>query len=234
MNPSEILTAAAEAKPELIEKVAMALFALEHIDPDFASELAGDIKSITEHTVEKTAADMSGGLKAFTAAAGGALAVGLAGAVATDLYDAAKRGLTKGLNYKRILDANPDLKKNYDGKDLKNAYGTFHRYAPEFTADPNLGGQILRAMAEIPANQKALVDDLLKARSNLRTSKEKQFKLGPTTVFVPSAVADDSADKNVERQLWLNRKTEEMRAQMKSQADAKQVIFGMLNEKKKS
>ena len=178
MNATEIIQAASEAKPELMEKVAQAIYVLERIDPAFAADLTSEVETIISYTSEKTAEKgaMGAGLKPWAAAVGGTLAAGLMGAVATDLYDAAKRKLTSGMNYKRILEANPDLKKQYSAKQLKSSFDTFHRYAPDFTSDPNLGGQILKSMAEIPENQHQIVKDLLNSRNNLSNVKDRQFK----------------------------------------------------------
>lgn len=208
---SEILKAAGEAEPELIEKVAKALFVLEHIHPDFAADLTAELDSITEYTHEKVSADAFGGIKPWAGAVGGMIAAGLAGAVATDLYDAAKRGLTKGMNYKRILEMNPDIKKNYDQKDLKKTFDTLHRYAPDFTADPNLGGQILRAMAEIPQDQHQLVKDLINSRKNLRDTKKGQFSMGVAgTAYVPhSALAERERRERAHDLTLATRKNQE-------------------------
>jgi hypothetical protein len=208
---SEILKAAQEAEPELIEKVAKALYVLERIDPDFAADLTAELDAITEYTNEKVSADMTGGAKAWLGAAGGALALGLAGAMATDLYDAAKRGLTKGMNYRRIMEANPELKKNIPAKQLKSSFDTFHRYAPDFTADPNLGGQILKAMAEIPENQHQIVKDLLNSRKNLRDVKKGQFSTSTNSAsFVPKSVLDekDRRERNQAMAMAVSRSQE--------------------------
>lgn len=207
---ADIIHAANEAAPEVMEKVAKALYVLERIEPELAADLAAEISDITDYTNEKVAASDLGGVKVWAGAVGGAIAAGLAGAVATDLYDAAKRGLTKGMNFKRILEANPDLKKNYDSKQLKKSFDTFHRYAPDFTSDPNLGGQILKSMAEIPENQHQIVKDLLTSRKNLRDTKRGQFAPS-NTPFIPQSAIDNATDKQVERQLWLSGKQDALK-----------------------
>lgn len=176
MTAQELLAAAYEAKPELVEKTANALFVLEQWEPEFAKELADDIATITNVTMEKSA---SIGELAGKAAlgVGSGLALGIAGAVAGDMYDAAKRGLTKGTNLKRILVNNPELQRG-DKKVLINSFNTLHRYAPEFTADPMLGGQVLSRMIELPNDQLNLVKDLLSSRKVLVEAKKNQFSMG--------------------------------------------------------
>lgn len=185
MTAEDILAAAYEANPEYVEKTANALFVLEQWEPEFARELAEDITTITNVTLEKSAAvdwkaageaaSKIGKGVAMTAAGG--VAMGLASSVAGDLYDAAKRGLSKGSNLKRIMTANPELQRQ-NKKSVINAFNTLHRYAPEFTADPMLGGQLLNRMVEMPHDQYNLVKDMLTARKTLSDTKKNQFALG--------------------------------------------------------
>ena len=175
MTTEEILAAAYQANPEYVEKTAQALLVLEKWG--MAEDLKQDINTITAVTLEKTASFEEHALKGGLAVAGG-IALGVGGAVAGDLYDAAKRGLTKGKNYRAIMASNPELK-SLPPKDLKNAYNTLHRYAPDFTADPSLGGQILKTMANLPENQYALVQQLLLSRKTLAESKKNQFAFNP-------------------------------------------------------
>lgn len=177
MTSEEILAAAHEANPDFVEKTAKALMVLEQWEPEFAKELAADIQTITTVTMEKSA---GAGLDAIGQGAkmiGVGAGLGLAGSVAVDLYDAAKRGLTKGTNLKRIMVNNPELQRS-DKKALISSFNTLHRYAPEFTADPMLGGQILSRMIELPNDQLNLVKDLLSSRKTLLESKKSQFAMG--------------------------------------------------------
>lgn len=178
MTSQELLAAVNKEHPDIIEKTAEALSILEELEPEFAKELAEDIALITDVTLQKTA---SIGSIAGRAALGlgSAVGVGIAGAVAGDLYDAAKRGLTKGTNLKRILANNPELQRG-NRKAVITSFNTLHRYAPEFTADPMLGGQILNRMIELPNDQLNLVKDLLSSRKVLREAKKNQFSLGKT------------------------------------------------------
>jgi hypothetical protein len=176
MTAQDLLEAAYKANPDLLEKTANALFVLERWEPSFAAELAKDISTIANVTMEKTARMGDMALKGAIAGVG-ALGVGVAGAMAGDLYDAAKRGLTKGNNLKRIMENNPELKRG-DRKALLRSFNTLHRYAPDFTSDPMLGGQILNRMIELPNDQLNLVKDLLASRKTLSDSKKNQFALG--------------------------------------------------------
>lgn len=195
MTAEEILAAANEANPEYVEKTANALFVLQHGEPEFVDEMMKDINIITAVTMEKSAGvkDVlrrgwgSTGGKLPDAAQGvliagaASVALGLGAAVAGDLYDAAKRGLTRKRNYDAIVKANPDLQR-HDKKELINSFSTLHRFAPEFTADPRLGGELLGAMASLgggaEGGQRALVEELLNSRKTLVDARKNQFSLG--------------------------------------------------------
>lgn len=192
MNSSELLAAAYKANPEYIEKTANALVVLEQWEPEFAAELMSDINTITSITLEKTAGfgELAG--KAALGIAGG-VGLGVAGAVAGDLYDASKRALTKGTNLRRIMINNPELQRA-DKKALISSFNTLHRYAPDFTADPMLGGQLLTKMVELPHDQYNLVKEMLGARKTLGDSKRNQFSLGKPEFGSKPSLAERTQD----------------------------------------
>lgn len=178
MNVSEVMSAAYEADPVKMEKVAKALFVVEHIDAGLAREMADELAFIADYTVEKTAAlnlapAADVGKKVMVGAATMAGA-GLLAAVATDLYDAAKRGLTKGQNFKRIMDANPQFK-GQKAQALA-AFNAVHRYAPELTADPLVGGSLMNAIIQMPDGAYNTIKDVAGIRKNLQDSKHRQVE----------------------------------------------------------
>lgn len=175
MNAQELFEAAAEVRPDLMEKTAAIISALEGEGLDvFSAGVLADIEGLTDHTMVKVAASPTA---VWGAAVGGTLLSGLAASMATDLYDAAKRGLTKGRNFREIMKVNPELK-GYDKTRLQNSYDALHRYAPEFTADPMLGGTLLKAVAEVPGNEHVIIKDLLSSRKNLQEAKHTQYRPG--------------------------------------------------------
>lgn len=171
MNTAQTLAAAHDARPDLLEKVATAVALLGVIDTDYEQELVQEIRQIVEYATEKTAA---ADFNQFGMALGGTLLAGLGASMATDLYDAAKRGLTKGRNFQRVMEANPELKQ-FDKKVLKSSFDTLHRYTPEFTADPILGGALMGAIVASPANAVSIVKDFTNARKNLIDAKHRQY-----------------------------------------------------------
>ena len=138
----------------------------------------------------------------------------LAGSIASDLYDVAKRGLTASSNFKRIVDSNEQLGA-YEKKDVKKAFDTLHRFAPEFTADPSIGGQIIHRMMETPHDQHNIVKDFLAARNNLRNVRKSQFSMGAVHYETPEMERHELA-KALE-----SHKAERMLSNQKSIADYK-------------
>ena len=96
-----------------------------------------------------------------------------------DLYDIAKRNVTKHGNFNRILEFSPELKKNFDKDRLQNSFNALHRYAPEMTADPMIGGSLLKAVAESPGFESTIIRDMINARKSLIDSRTGQFRMGP-------------------------------------------------------
>lgn len=187
MSSETILKAIAEEQPLLMAKIAMALKMTEAIDPDFADDTVRQFEVITEYTTEKVAAgwgDWGKGVAAMGAST-------LIGTVASDLYDVAKRGLTSSGNFNRVMESN-DALKEYDKKDVRKAFDTLHRYAPEFTADPSVGGQLIHNMLQTPLNQHNLIKEFIGARKNLRDVRKSQFGMGNVAYEAP----DDYATKH--------------------------------------
>lgn len=174
MNVAEVMSAVYEVEPSKMEKVAKAILVVEHIDADLARELKDELSYIADYSVEKTSAvnvrDVATtvGIGAATMAGAGLLA-----AVATDLYDAAKRGLTKGQNFKRIMDANPQFKSQKP--QALAAFNAVHRYAPELTADPLVGGSLMNAIIQMPDGAYNTIKDVAGIRKNLQDSKHRQI-----------------------------------------------------------
>lgn len=178
MSFEKTLDLAEQAAPEMVEKTAEAVALLGRVAPEFVPEVLSDFQKVA--SVANTKVKVAGAVdtaKAVAIGAGGALAASLGAAIASDLYDAAKRGLTKGVNFKRIMDANPNLKHDVeDPKRLKPAFDALHRYAPDFTSDPMVGGALLKSLANMPAgNEHNIITNLISARKNLVETKNKQF-----------------------------------------------------------
>lgn len=171
---AELLKLAHAARPDLIDKVAVGMVVLEKLFPEEAEEVKANFAFITGKAEEgvKTAAPNLG---RFGMAVGATVAAGLGSAIASDLYDEMKRGMSRGRNFKNIMNANPDLIKAYDKSQLRSSFNVVHRYAPEFTADPMMGGALLKSLTEMPQSEHQVIEKLINARKNLIEAKRKQF-----------------------------------------------------------
>ena len=185
MTNQELIEGVGEAAPDVMEKVAFAISLSEKLVPEFAQEITEDIQDILEVTQQrmidydampKTASVGEIAIKAGIGVATG-LGAALFSSVGADMYDAARRGLTKSRNFNAILRENPDLLHKYEKPLLQKSFNTLHRYGPQFTADPTLGAQLLGAMAETSASggNYNVVKDLLGSRKNLSEARAKEF-----------------------------------------------------------
>lgn len=194
-NQQELIEQAAAVRPEVMEKVAAILFVLEQHDSATAAEVADEIGKITTYTVEKLASvpGFSAGQR-FGMGLGAAVIAGVAGTLSADLYDAAKRGLSKTRNFRAIMGANPEFK-GLDRSRLQSTYNSIHRFAPEFTADPIMGGSLLKSVYDAgPGMDHVMVRELINNRKNLQDVKHTQFRMGP----VPQLDLDRREDRQKE------------------------------------
>ena len=121
----------------------------------------------------KTWKDAGNVAKGTGVAFGVMTAGGVALALAADLYESAKRGLTKGRDFRSMLKANPDLGAASKAAKVKASFSTLHRFNPEFAKDPNVAGSYVRNSIDMPGSELASVKDLVKARSD--SSKARQL-----------------------------------------------------------
>lgn len=188
MNKQELFQLVNESAPEIVGRTALAVAEMERDSPDAFNETLLNFHSIAERAlqgVEKHAGVLSTAVSTakqvatsdFSKRMGLAASAALGIAVATDLYDAAKRGLSKGGNFKRVMDANPDLKRQVDDpKKLYTSFDTLHRFAPDLAADPMLGGALLLRLAKAPAEMAPeMIQNMINARKNLVDTKRSQF-----------------------------------------------------------
>lgn len=183
---ADLLKLAHEARPDLIDKVAAGLVVLEKLFPEEVEEVKSNLGFVAGKADEGIKTAGSADYKRFGLAVGATVAAGLGSAVASDLYDVVKRGLSRGRNFKNILNANPDLVKSFDKSQLRASFNVVHRYAPEFTADPTMGGAILHSLSQMPHSEHQIVEKLINARKNLIEAKRKQF----STLSVKADVLD--------------------------------------------
>lgn len=190
MTHEDLLKEVGELQPEMMAKTAQVIALSDKIAPELTKDIFRDFEVILETVQEKTASPTLETAKKVGIALGSTVAAGIMSAVATDLYDAARRGLSKSRNFKRIMDANPSLKKEVDGKKLTMAFNAIHRFAPDFTADPMVGGALLRNVAELPEMSFKTMQDIISTQSNINNAKSKHFQ--EVSKLAPLMLKNDS------------------------------------------
>lgn len=189
MKNEQIFMLAGNAAPSVMEKTAQALAVLEGIDPWSVPDALSEMELIAETAVsgmDKTASARGLTKEALSqmtrdigvAAVGGVLAT-LGTAVAMDLYDAAKRGLSKGVNFKRMMETNPNLR-TMDKAKVRSAFDAVHRFGgPEYTSDPLAGGAMVKHLAELPEYSPEAVSKMVSARKSIIDSRSSQLRGDP-------------------------------------------------------
>ena len=102
---------------------------------------------------------------------GAAVATGIAFSLAGDMFDAAKRGITKSRNYRSMLKENPDLKE-LPAEHVQKAFSALHRFNPEFAGDPTVAGSFVRRQAQLGEFDAQQLTNLVGARKNLTDIKK--------------------------------------------------------------
>lgn len=158
----------------------------------FRDEILDEMNTFVKKAVNWGA--VKGGLQAGAGIAGrGALALGgavgtaavggIALALAGDMYDSAKRGITKSRDYTAMMQANPHLQK-LQAKEVQKAFSVLHRFNPEFAGDPTVAGAwvgrqvTLTSMAPDEYGNINSLKPLIDSRKNLSDIKKiSPFKM---------------------------------------------------------
>jgi hypothetical protein len=155
---------AGETAPALMQKTAAVLVQVEQESPEDVAWVARELDAISEHTFDKIAE--MGAWGKWGLAVGTGVAAGIANDLAGDLYSSAKRGLSKSRNLRAIMKVNPDLKA-MDKHRLQMSFDAIHRYAPEMTADPLVGGALLKSVADVSGNEGVAIKNIIDMRKNV-------------------------------------------------------------------
>jgi hypothetical protein len=187
MNSVQLMEKVAEVSPEAYRYL---INTSEEVrQSPFKDEIIAELDGITK----KAAHAFNNGHRAINSAAnsigrtslalGGMFATGVGLALAGDLYDAAKRGITKTRDYKAMLSSNPDLK-DKPARQVQSLFSTLHKFNPEFASDPLVAGSFVRNHVEMANSEQGAVDinvlnSLVSSRKNLQDSKKlNPFKFG--------------------------------------------------------
>ncbi len=126
-------------------------------------------------TIVKTASGpgLMGRLGNAAAGVGATMATGIALSLAGDLFDATKRGLTKTRNYRKMMEANPDLDE-LPATEVQKVFNVLHRFNPDFASEPTVAGHFVRNHAKIEGTgmgDQRLLGDLVKSRNELNNTR---------------------------------------------------------------
>jgi hypothetical protein len=183
---------------ELLEKTAAEINRDPYRD-DILKEMGAIIKKAEARlveSIEKTAGmkvlrPWQEHAKGMMAGVGMMAAGGIALALAGDLYEAAKRGITRGRDYKKMLAANPDLDRPGKAAKVQSSFRTLHRFNPDFAGDPNVAGSYVRQAIELPGSELNTTQSLVKARADLKRSRDL-----PSVGNMPAAIAYNEVDSS--------------------------------------
>ncbi len=96
---------------------------------------------------------------------GSTVAAGVALSLASDLYEAARRGLTKSRHWSNMLEQDPSLaEQSKTDPMVKTVFTTLHRFNPEFSGDPHVAASFVKNMLEYPGDT-SLPQQLVKSHA---------------------------------------------------------------------
>lgn len=156
----------------------------------FKEEILGEMDGLVKRALDwnsvkgglRAGAGMAGkGALAFGGAIGAATAGGIALALAGDLYEAAKRGITKGRDYKAMMQHNPQLEK-MPAESVQKAFSVLHRFNPDFAGDPTVAGAWVGSRVQLGQDEQygdvTQLKSLIDSRKNLSdVRKLSPFKM---------------------------------------------------------
>ncbi len=147
----------------------------------FHDEIVGEMDGIIKR------ASVMGGLgKQLGVNVAGGVAMALAG----DLYEAAKRGLTKSRNYRSMLDENPDLKK-MPARKVQESFNVLHQFNPEFASNPTVAGAFVRKNSQFPEFDVKQLGELVGSRKSIADTR----KLPNANLDLKGATPPDSMEQ---------------------------------------
>lgn len=163
----------ASEKEENQEKLAAVDQIIREVKPSlFGQELIQEQRELLTKSANFWQKAQQGALKGLGAVGiAGASVVGTA--LVNDMYDVAKKALTKKRNFEGMLNANPDLN-DYPADKVKAYFTTLHeKGGPEISGDPHMAGEFVRQHLEFSG--RGMIDSVKKIvdiRSQLGKTKD--------------------------------------------------------------
>lgn len=181
MNTSPVIEKIATVRPEVYEFLLAAAPEIQESpfrdeivqEMDYAVSMAKIANSAALSPMPSAAPNLGhpglGAAANYGLGIAGIIGAGIAYSLAGDMYDAARRGITKSRNYRQMLDADPELK-NLHPQKVRSAFETLHRFNPEFSGDPMVAASFVKRQATLDGGYTDVreIESLIGARRNLR------------------------------------------------------------------
>lgn len=148
MADDHIMSKVAKEAPDIYEYLLKSREAI--MNDEFADVLIGEMDELIKNASVASATSSAkkgakavgeyalGAAKVIGAGVGSAIAVSLA----SDLYDAIKRGMTRTKSFDNMLKVNPELKKK-PKNEVKQLFGVLHRVAPGLAGNPTIAASFV-------------------------------------------------------------------------------------------
>lgn len=130
------------------------------------------------------------------AAGAGALgaALGLTQRAAGAGVGAAKGSIQKSVNYKKMIEENPDLREA-DPNVTQKAFNTLHKFNPDYASDPMVAGTFVKNVVDQERIDIGTVNSLVQARKNLADRSGPTDLLGPATAIAKAREGGYKAER---------------------------------------
>lgn len=167
----EKLAASGQLSPEQVERVGRNVSEFLRAckeDPEFAKEanVAMGANQGFMGTVRHALPQMAAG--ALVSAAGGAML-----AAGSSAAGAIRDSIMRSRSYKAMMDGNPHLA-NHDAKEVQRAFGTLHKFNPQYASDPTVAGSFVQSALEGERFDIGALNNIVMARKNMAESNKQQ------------------------------------------------------------
>jgi len=135
----------------------------------------------------------------FLATVGAGVAVPLAIEGINKGVSAVRGAVSKGSNFRGMMEANPELKQ-LDRNKVQRAFNTLHRFNPDMSGDPLVAGTFVKRVADYDMIDHKTVGELASARKSLVQAGEKENLLQYQPMNLPTLRAEKTSSAGKTRE----------------------------------
>lgn len=118
--------------------------------------------------------------------------------IASQGYDAVRRAMTKGRDFRAMMEVNPELKK-IDAATVQKHFNVLHRFSPELAKDPTVAAAWIKQTAQFDEVNMNSVRDLIGTRKSIMDGRP-QVKLDwQGAKAIQEAMGPSEAERELER-----------------------------------